>query len=216
MYTFQYTDFLNDAISTEKFADELTVSGLEYINMDSGGVHIFFDNELSAGDYASLSGTVSAHDGIPYPEEFIVKTGSAPVGTALVAGSDGESEYHNINNYRFMFNNPAADKPYMETASTNWISAGVFMFCGSTCTPITKMAAVLAGGNNTSNSGKVRLYDITNNKEICVVNGTAMTTTPSIFLTETMYNLPSDPALVDIQYTRTAGAGTRMYYVLIT
>lgn len=216
VYTFQYTDFLNDSISTEKFVDELTVSGLEYINMDSSGVYMYFDHELSPGDYTSLSGTVIAHDGVPYPEEFIIKTGSASQGSALVAGASGESEYHNINNYRFMFMNPSADKPYTETSNVSWVSLGVFMFCGSTCTPISKFASILAGGNDSPNYGKVRLYDLTNNKELCVITSTEMTTSPGVHMTENLYNLPSSPAMVDIQYKRVSGGGIRMYYVLIT
>lgn len=215
MYTFQYTDFLNDSISTEKFGDELTVSGLEYINMDSAGVYMFFDHELSGADYTTLSGIVAAHDGIPYPEELLVKTGSQPAGKSILTDGSGESKYLNTNNYRFAFRN--ADNTYIEESSTNWVSVLTIPFAGTDDSCITKFSIVFsADDDNGDISGQVRLYDIINLKEMCVVTGTNMTTEPTLYSSTNMYNLPSAETMMEIQYRKTVGAANeyiRLYYV---
>lgn len=84
-----------------------------------------------------------------------------------------------------------------------------FTFCGTTMTGIPNCFKVVASMKLANRTGRVRLYDVTNAKEICQVDITS--TTKDIYDMGTISNLPSSGALFEIQGREVDGGTLRIY-----
>jgi hypothetical protein len=68
-YSYNFTDFLNDEVNTQRFADEIRNSSiattLSYLAVRDK-CYVYFGGALSGGDETTLEGLVAAHTGTSY------------------------------------------------------------------------------------------------------------------------------------------------------
>ena len=124
-YTYQLTDFLNDAINFEKFKVETEASSLGIccicITVHQGQVMIDFDNELSSAEETVLDTIVANHDGLPIPnplEDFLDENAEVEIlptdATAAIVGPF--TVMQTLINRRELFND--TDNPIYDSTVT--------------------------------------------------------------------------------------------------
>ena len=81
-YTYGLLTFPNNIVVSDKLAREISDANLavvlDYINVSPAEKRcdLWFEDVLSQGDHATLSGVVSTHDGVPYVDFTVLRAES--------------------------------------------------------------------------------------------------------------------------------------------
>lgn len=192
-------DFVNGVNPTclDRTIDEYGFSAeLLGVNIEWGSdeVTINFDGDLSTSDKEDLDTIISSHNPLytcDLENNATIIGGGTKVDFILAEHSSHE---------------------YIYCKSTSWTIATSFIFEGSFNWQPLKFS-VIASLKSTG-SGIVRLYDQTNNNEICSIEWTNQN--KHIASTETFYNIPTAPALIELQYKATTkNKDARLHYAAI-
>ena len=169
----------------------ITLSGVN-IEYATDTVTIVFDGDLSVPDKEDLDTIISVHNPLSTCE---LEDG------ASIGGTKVDFVLANQSGLEYIFNK-----------TTSWAIATSFIFEGSlNWNP--KKFSVISSLKDTA-TGSVRLYDQTNNKEICSIDWTNIL--KGIVSTETFNNIPDIPALIEVQYkTDSKNKDARLHYVAL-
>ena len=200
MTTYNYNlsnDFINGinptcldrGISDYGFPITLSSVNIEY---ETDTVSIIFETDLSVTDKEDLDVLISAHNPLTTCE---VET------SASIGGTKVDFVLANQSGLEYIYNK-----------TISWAVATSFIFEGS-LNWVPQKFSVISSLKDTA-TGSVRLYDQTNNNEICSIDWT--NTSKGIVSTETFSNIPNIPALIEVQYkTDTKNNDDRLHYVAL-
>ncbi len=164
------------------------------IEYKTNSVTVIFDGDLSTSDKEELDTIISFHNPL--------STCDLENNATIIGGGtkvDFILTEHSIHEYIYC-------------KSTSWTIATSFIFEGSFNWKPQRFSVIAS--LKSAGTGTVRLYDQTNNNEICSIDWTNIP--KHIISTETFNNIPTKPALIELQYkTGTKNKDARLHYAAI-
>ena len=111
----------------------------------------------------------------------------------------------------FPLNDNSTD--YIYNKKTDWKVGLTFIYEGSNVW-IPKKFSIIASMESSGDIGSARLFDQTNNKEICIITWT--NESKILLSTETFYNLPNTETLIELQFkTSNKKNEVRLHYLAL-
>lgn len=227
MYEYVKGDAFPEQLKAEIEADENITTGLDYIYCSEPEyLRVCFVSDLSQDEKTALDSVVSAHTPSypPIPENWVlISDGTGyytwgPLSTlsgtlptegwqiatkgytdycmSTVSGTIEEALEDVEDTWVFDFAIRDASKEYFEVNATDWTVVVSFPFPGTDVVE-PSIFQVVSSRDGTDGFGECRLFDYTNNQEICYLSWQQVE--KSVYHTHTLSNLASGAVVLEVQ-----------------